>query len=242
MTRRATTMPRTAMVLSAGLGLRLRPLTIERPKPLVEVAGRTLIDRVLDRLAASGIERVVVNLHHLGDMIRRHLADRDRPEIAFSDETDELLETGGGVARALDRLGDGPFFVVNSDTLWFDCGSDSLARLAERWDPEKMDALLLLQPTVDAFGYRGVGDFVMDPAGALMRRPECEVAPFLFTGVQLLGRRLFAGCPDGPFSLNLLYDKAAGSGRLFGLRHEGEWLHVGSPEGLAEAEKYLRDG
>jgi MurNAc alpha-1-phosphate uridylyltransferase len=231
--------PQSAMVLAAGLGLRLRPLTEARPKPLIEVAGRALIDRTLDRLAAAGVRRAVVNLHHRGDMLRAHLAGRREPEVVFSDESDLLLETGGGVAHALPLLGPGPFYVVNSDIIWRDAHVDSLVALARRWNDRAMDALLLLMPTVGAIGYAGAGDFAMAPDGHLTRRDERVVAPFVFTGVQILHPRLFAGCPQGPFSLNRLYDRAAESERLFGLRHQGDWMDIGTPEGLAAAERAL---
>jgi MurNAc alpha-1-phosphate uridylyltransferase len=226
------------MVLAAGLGLRMRPITETLPKPLIEVGGRTLLDRALDRLEEAGVDKVTVNLHHLGSLIEAHLAPRSKPAIEFSHEA-ELLETGGGVAKALPRLGDGPFWVANADVLWLDGPQPALERLAEAWDDARMDGLLLLHATVDAYGYRGRGDFLADPLGRLVRRPECEVAPFLFTGVQILHPRLFADAPAGPFSLNRLYDQAIEAGRLYGVVHDGEWFHVGTPDGLAEAETYL---
>jgi MurNAc alpha-1-phosphate uridylyltransferase len=229
----------TAMVLAAGLGTRLRPLTESLPKPLVPVAGRTLLDRALDRLAEVGVETAVVNLHHLGDMIAEHLKDRTKPEIVLSRER-ELLETGGGVRHALSLLGGGPFFAVNADVLWLNGPFDALARLQRHWRDADMDALLLLHETTVAFGYDGAGDFLADPDGRLARRPEREIAPYLFTGVQILHPRLFRDCPEGAFSLNLLYDRAMAAGRLFGVVHDGEWFHVGTPEGLAEAEDYMR--
>lgn len=229
----------TAIVLSAGLGLRLRPLTLDRPKALVEIGGMTLIDRVLDRLDAAGVATAVVNLHYKGNQLRRHLMGRRSPKIVFSDETEKLLDTGGGVAKALPELGSGPFYAINSDIVWQDAGRDSLVELAQFFDPAKMDALLLMHPTVSAIGYQGVGDFAMDPAGSLSRRQETWVAPFVFTGVQVLRPELFQDCPDGPFSLNFLYDRAAEAGRLWGLRHEGRWMDVGTPAGFQAAEKAL---
>ncbi|MDP6882690.1 MAG: nucleotidyltransferase family protein [Rhodospirillales bacterium] len=226
------------MVLAAGLGLRLRPITETLPKPLVEVGGRALLDRILDRLVEAGVEKVTVNLHHLGSAIEAHLAPRLKPPIEFSPEA-ELLETGGGVAKALPRLGEGPFWVTNGDVLWLDGPKPALRRLAGAWDDARMDALLLLHETVNAYGYQGRGDFLADPLGRLTRRPECEVAPFLFTGVQILHPRLFADAPTGPFSLNRLYDEAIEKGRLYGVVHDGEWFHVGTQEGLAEAQAYL---
>jgi len=224
-----------AMVLSAGLGERMRPLTNERPKPLLEVRGETLLDRALDHLASADVHTAVVNTHYLAEMIAGHLASRRRPRIELSHEPD-LLETGGGVVKALSKLGRRPFFVINSDSLWLDGPQSALRRLMDVWDGPRMDALLLVYPTVNVAGYGGSGDFLMAPDGALNRRREGEIAPFLFTGVQLLHPRLFADAPDGPFSLNLLYDAAENRGRLFGMRHDGLWFHVGTPELLARAE------
>ena len=231
--------PETAMVLAAGRGTRMAPLGDDRPKPLLQVAGRSLIDRALDRLAAAGVKRAVVNLHHKGEMIRGHLQNRRDLEITFSDETGDLLETGGGVAKALPLLGTGAFYVVNADALWFDGMKDTLQRLARRFDPARMDAILLLNPTVGAIGYPGMGDYVMWPDGALTRREETQVSPFVFTGVQILTPDLFAACPSGAFSLNLLYDRAEEAGRLFGLRHEGDWMCINTPTGLEAADQAL---
>lgn len=227
-----------AMVLAAGLGMRMRPITERLPKPLVTVAGRTLIDHAIDRLEQAGVERVVVNLHHLGDMIERHLKSRSSPHLEFSHEV-ERLETGGGVAKALPLLGEGPFYVANADVLWLNGPSDALRRMAERWEDSAMDGLLLVHHTVDAFGYEGSGDFHVDPVGRLKRRDERDIVPFLFTGVQILHSRLFKGVPSGPFSLNVLYDRALEQERLYGLVHDGEWFHVGTAEGLAEAEAFM---
>ncbi len=216
----------------------MRPLTDSLPKPLIEVQRRSLIDRVLDHLAVAGVEHTVVNLHHLGSAVRRHLDGRESPAIEFSEEAD-LLETGGGVAKALPLLGEDPFFVVNGDILWLDGTEPALRRLACQWDDARMDALLLLQPTVSAHGYGGVGDFRMDPWGRLCLRPERELAPFVFAGVQILSPRLFAGCAVEPFPLLTLYRKAADARRLYGVRHEGEWFHVGTPSALADTERAL---
>lgn len=234
-------MPAHAMVLAAGKGLRLRPLTLSRPKPLVEVAGRTMLDGVLDRLAEAGVADTVVNAHHLGHMIEGHLQGRTSPRIHISRE-DVLLETGGGVKRALPLLGDRPFFVINGDVVWRDGKVPALRRLAEAWDGRIMDALLLLQSTASAVGYEGPGDFVMDQLGRLRRRKEAEVVPFLFAGLQILSPGLFEDAPDGPFSLNLLYDRALAAGRLYGLRHDGTWYHVGTPEDLERVEAALAPG
>ncbi len=232
----------TAMVLAAGLGLRLRPLTERTPKPLIPVAGKPLIDYVLDRLAGVGVEKAVVNVHWQADKLRAYLSGRTKPRIEFSDETAELLETGGGVAKALPQLGPGPFFVLNSDMIWRDAYEDSLKRLAAAWDGERMDALLLVVQTINAVGYDGLGDFTMDPDGRLTRRDERFVAPYLYAGVQILHPRLFEGAPAGRFSLNRLYDKAAENGRLYAILHEGDWMDVGHPEGLAAAERALGPG
>lgn len=232
----------TAMVLAAGLGLRLRPLTERTPKPLIPVAGKPLIDYVLDRLAGVGVEKAVVNVHWQAEKLRAYLSGRTKPRIEFSDETAELLETGGGVAKALPQLGPGPFFVLNSDMIWRDAYEDSLKRLAAAWDGERMDALLLVVQTINAIGYDGLGDFTMDPDGRLTRRDERFVAPYLYAGVQILHPRLFEGAPAGRFSLNRLYDKAAENGRLYAILHEGDWMDVGHPEGLAAAERALGPG
>ena len=233
--------PVRAMVLAAGKGLRLRPITLSRPKPLVEVGGQTMLDGVLDRLAEAGVAEAVVNAHYLGQMIESHLQGRTRPRIHLSHE-EALLETGGGVKKALPLLGEEPFFVINGDILWRDGKVPALRRLAEAWDGARMDALLLLQPTATAVGYEGLGDFVMDQLGRLRRREEGEVAPFLFAGLQILSPGLFAGTPDGPFSLNLIYDRARAAGRLYGLRHDGAWYHVGTPEDLQRVEAALAPG
>jgi len=226
------------MVLATGLGLRMRPLTLERPKPLVEVGGRALIDRILDHLAAAGVATAVVNVHHLADKLRAHLVRRMQPRIVLSDETGELLETGGGVTKALPLLGPAPFLVLNGDVLWQDAGIPTLIDLAGSWRDEAMDALLLMQPTATALGYDGLGDFFMDSTGRLARR-KIGVAPFLFAGIQMLHPRLFAGCRIERFSLNRLYDRAAENGRLYGARHLGRWMHVGTPADLAAAELAL---
>lgn len=230
--------PKRAMVLAAGLGLRMRPITEKLPKPLIEVAGRTLLDRALDRLEDAGIETAVVNVHYLGDQIVRHLKGRRRPAIAISEE-DELLETGGGVRHALERLGDAPFFVVNSDVAWLDGPRRALSRLAALWDDAAMDALLLVNPSARSDDYDGPGDYFMSPDGRLRRRKRNQIAPFVFTGVQILHPRLFAGTAPGRFSLNVLYDKAEQAGRLHALVHDGLWYHIGTPAGLAIAQRAL---
>ena len=232
--------PKTAMVLAAGLGTRMKPLTDKRPKPLVEVAGRALIDHALDRLAEAGIERAVVNVHHFAEQLERHLAARKKPQITISDERGLLLGTGGGVLKALPALGDEPFFHINSDTLWIDGVKPNLARLAESFDTKTTDALLLLASTTGSIGYAGRGDFGMAPDGRLLRRGEREVAPFVYAGAAILSRALFDHAPEGEFSLTDLFDRAAEHGRLHGLRLEGLWMHVGTPNAIALAENSIR--
>ena len=223
--------PKTAMVLAAGLGTRLRPITDMVPKPLVEIAGHTLLDHAIDRLELVAVDKVVVNLHYKAEMLAAHLSSRKTPRIELSLEP-ELLETGGGVRRALPLLGE-YFFVVNSDVLWLDGKDHALARLATAFDAERSDAVLLFQRSVGAIGYEGLGDYFLDPLGMPQRRGEREVAPFIFAGIQLLHRRLFDGVAEGCFSLNVLYDRAAEAGRLRALVHDGEWFHIGTPESLA---------
>ena len=239
MTTSDSTLSDTAMVLAAGKGTRMRDLASERPKPLIKVKDTPLIDGVLDRVSAAGIKKVVVNVHHFAGMLRDHLVSRQEPEIAISDESDQLLDTGGGVARALEHFNGRPFFVLNADVLWLDGRANTLSRLAQRWSDEEMDALLLMCFTVNAIGYEGLGDFMMADDGRLSRREEQCVAPFAFSGIQVLHPRLFDAVPDGVFSLNRLWDKAESKGRLFGLIHEGAWMHVGTPEGVSAAEDVL---
>jgi MurNAc alpha-1-phosphate uridylyltransferase len=231
-----------AMVLAAGLGLRLRPITETLPKPLVAVAGRSMLDRALDVLVNAGVGTCIVNTHYLGDMIVNHLRDRAAPFIRISAE-EELLDTGGGVARALPMLGPGPFFAVNADILWEEGpGSPALARLAAAFDEARMDALLLVVPLARAVGYDGAGDFTLGDDGRLARRGDAASAPYVFTGVQVLHPRLLDGCPSGPFSLNVLYDRAIAGGRLGGLVHDGRWFHIGTVDGLHLAEAGLKAG
>ncbi len=228
------------MVLAAGLGTRMRPLTDALPKPLVKVAGRALIDHVLDRLADARVERAVVNVHYFADQMQQHLSRRKVPHIVISDERGLLLGTGGGVKKALPELGDAPFFHINSDTIWIDGVKPNLTLLAEAFDPKSMDALLLLAPTAGSVGYAGRGDFTMATDGRLRKRSEQEVAPFVFAGAAILSPALFKGAPSGEFSLTTLFDRAADTGRLHGLRLEGLWMHVGTPEAVAAAEAAIR--
>ena len=230
----------TAMVLAAGMGLRMRPLTLTTPKPLVKVAGRALIDHILDALAEAGIGKAVVNVHHLAAQIEDHVAAREAPKVAISAEPDRLLDNGGGVKKALPLLGaDGPdakpFFVLNSDSFWIDGPRSNLARMAEAFDPDRMDLLMLVAASSAATGYEGIGDYLMDPDGRLKRRGERQVVPFVYAGVIVIKPSLFEDTPD-VFSLNLLFDRAQARGRLYGLRLDGYWLHVGTPDAIALAE------
>jgi MurNAc alpha-1-phosphate uridylyltransferase len=229
------------MVLAAGLGKRMRPITVTTPKPLVEVAGRALIDRALDTLAAAGVETAVVNVHYLADLVAVHVARRKGPKILVSDERSRLLDTGGGVAKALPLVGSAPFYLMNSDSFWIEGARPNLEWLAASWRDEAMDALLLVAPTVRTIGYHGRGDFRMDPAGRLVRRPEREVVPFVYAGAAILHPRLFASAPSGAFSLNLLFNQAMEAGRLFGVRLDGLWFHVGTPDAIGEAEVTIAD-
>ncbi|MEH6545976.1 MAG: nucleotidyltransferase family protein [Sneathiella sp.] len=224
-----------AMILAAGKGTRLRPRTDKIPKPLVKVAGKALIDYSFDLLRNAGIQEVVVNKHHLGDQIEDYVRAKQGFNIRVSDEADKLLETGGGVHKALPILGSLPFFVLNSDVIVLDHGPNSLRKMQDFWDSAKMDALLLLHPMETAVGYEGQGDFFMDDTGQITRRVPGRSAPYMFTGIQLLNPALFDGVEEGIFSLNVLYDKAAAADRLFGLHHDGKWLHVGTEEALVVA-------
>jgi MurNAc alpha-1-phosphate uridylyltransferase len=232
--------PRTAMVLAAGLGTRMRPLTDTRPKPLIAVAGKALLDHVLDRLADAGVERAVVNVHYLAEQIIAHTAGRAKPRVTISDERGLLLGTGGGVVKALPALAQAPFFHINSDTIWIDSVTPNLTRLADHFDAATMDALLLLAPTTGSIGYAGRGDFIMTPDGRLRRRDERAVAPYVYAGAAILSPALFKDAPQGEFSLTDLFDRAAAAGRLHGLRLEGLWMHVGTPEAVGEAEQAIR--
>jgi MurNAc alpha-1-phosphate uridylyltransferase len=234
--------PKRAMVLAAGLGTRMRAFNGTVPKPLVQVCGKALVDYVLDRLAEQGVERAVVNVHHLADQIERHLAPRQRPEIVISDERDELLGTAGGVIKAFSQLGDDPFFHVNSDTIWIDATKSNLAALAEVFDQRRMDALLLVAETASSIGYSGAGDFTMASDGRLTRRREDEIAPFVYAGAAILTREFFSGVPSGPSSMSPLFGRAALAGRLYGVPLEGVWMHVGTPEAVKAAESAMLAG
>jgi N-acetyl-alpha-D-muramate 1-phosphate uridylyltransferase len=228
------------MVLSAGLGTRMASANNTLPKPLVQLHGKALIDRVLDRHTEAGIEHSIVNVHHKADQIERHLKGRRRPAIEISDERPKLLDTGGGVKKALSRLGTGPFLIHNADSVWIEGVGSNLGRLMHAWDDARMDCLLMLALASHSLGYQGRGDFAFEPDGRIRRRRvEQEIVPFAFTGVSLAHPRLFAGSPDGVFSLNAVWNTAIVKGRAYGMRMEGIWMHVGSPDALAQAEQQL---
>jgi MurNAc alpha-1-phosphate uridylyltransferase len=230
----------TSIVLSAGLGTRMAPANGTLPKPLVQLNGRALIDHVLDRHAEAGIQHAIVNVHHKADLIEAHVKGRRRPEIEISNERGKLLDTGGGVKKALPRLGAGAFLIHNADSVWIEGVGSNLARLMQAWDDQRMDCLLMLALASHSLGYQGRGDFAFESGGRIRRRRvEQEMVPFAFTGVSLAHPRLFAESPDGTFSLNVVWDRAMEAGRAWGMRMEGIWMHVGSPDGLAQAEQQL---
>ena len=231
---------KTAMILAAGYGTRMLGLTQKVPKPLIKVDSVPLIDHVINRLLEGGTERLVVNLHYLGKQIEDHLKRRQSPKIFFSWEKDSPLETGGGVKLALPKIGKVPFWVINSDSIWLNGPTAMMQRMEQIWDSKKMDVLLLLQSTVDSHGYEGPGDFNLDPEGRVSRRREGEVSPWLFTGIQIVNPKVFLKIPELSFSLNLVFDEAIKNKRLFGIVHDGEWFHVGTPEGLEEVEEYMK--
>jgi MurNAc alpha-1-phosphate uridylyltransferase len=229
------------MVMAAGLGTRMRPLTNDRPKPLVEVAGKTLIDHALDRLVAAGVKMAVVNAHYKADMLKAHLAKRRNIEIRISEENDELLGTGGGILKALPNFEGEPFFVLNSDSIWVEGMGHALDRMKARWDPGSMDALLLMASMVTALGFEGTGDFQMNAEGRLARAAEKRLSPFAYPGVQIVHPRLFDHAKPGSFSMNRLWDIAIEKGRLYGIRLDGVWMHVGTPDAVHEADAFLAD-
>ena len=231
-----------AMVLGAGYGQRMRPLTNDIPKPLVALDEKPLIDHVLERIDKSQIGTAVVNVHYLADKLETHLETRRSPNIIISDERDQLLDTGGGVKKALPYFENEPFLIHNADSVWMEGSGYNLDRLVDHWDPDKMDCLLLLALICTSIGYEGQGDFYMDRDGKIRRREEKEYVPFVFAGASIMNPKLFENTPDGPFSLNLIWDRALENGRLYGIRHEGIWMHVGTPEALEDAEEVWRLG
>jgi len=234
--------PHTAMIMAAGLGKRMRPLTATRPKPLIEVGGKSLLDHALDKLRIAGVKKVVVNVHYLADALEAHLASRAHGlEVVISDERDTLMETGGGLVKAAPLIDCDPFLALNSDNLWIDGPADTLRLLASQWDDSKMDALLLLVPQSRALNHGGMGDFHMDRAGRLRRRQKSYVAPFVFTGIQMVSKRLLRDAPDGPFSTNFLWDRAIEEGRCFGAVHHGLWFDVGTPQSIQMTETALEN-
>jgi len=238
----AADVPRTAMIMAAGLGKRMRPLTATKPKPLIEVGGKALLDHVLEKLGAAGVQRVVVNVHYLPDALEAHLASRAHGlEVVISDERTLLMETGGGLVKAEPLIDCDPFLALNSDNLWIDGPADTIKLLASQWDDEKMDALLLLVPQARALNHRGMGDFHMDRIGRIRRRDRSHVAPFVFTGIQMVSKRLLRDAPDGPFSTNILWDRAIEEGRAFGAVHQGLWFDVGTPQSIPMTEAALEN-
>jgi N-acetyl-alpha-D-muramate 1-phosphate uridylyltransferase len=233
---------KTAMVLAAGYGTRMRPLTDRIPKPLVTLGGRTLLDHVLDRLKAAGIGRAVVNVHHFADQIEAHVAGRTEPAITVSDERGAILETGGGVLNALPWLGSSPFMVHNSDSVWTESGRSNLRAMMDAWNSRRMDGLLLLAKREASIGFDGLGDYYMDASGRLTRRSGEAEAPYVFAGVSILKPQLFDGVTERAFSLVRMFDRAAARNALFGVALEGTWMHVGTPEALIEAENHLNEG
>lgn len=238
----AAEVPRTAMIMAAGLGKRMRPLTATRPKPLIEVNGKALLDHVLEKLRVAGVKKVVVNVHYLADAIEAHLLTRaEGLEVVISDERKLLMETGGGMVKAAPLIESDPFLALNSDNLWIDGPADTIKLLASQWDAGKMDALLLVVPQARALGHKGMGDFHMDRSGRLRRRERSHVAPFVFTGVQMISKRLLRDAPEGPFSTNVLWDRAIDEGRAFGAVHQGLWFDVGTPQAISFTEAALED-
>jgi len=234
--------PDTAMIMAAGLGKRMRPLTATKPKPLIEVGGKPLLDHVLEKLRLAGVRKVVVNVHYLADALEAHLATREHGlEVVISDERGLLLETGGGLVKAAPLIDCDPFLALNSDNLWIDGPADTLRLLASQWDGERMDALLLLVPLASALNHKGMGDFRLDRVGRLKRRERSHVAPFVFTGIQMVSKRLLRDAPEGPFSTNILWDRAIEEGRCFGAVHQGLWFDVGTPQSIKLTETALEN-
>jgi len=229
--------PFAAMVFAAGLGTRMRPITHTLPKPLVKVAGRALIDHTLDRLAEAGVDTAIVNVHWLPDLIINHLRARTAPKIIISDEREKLLDQGGGIMKAMDHLGPGAFIICNTDAIWLEGPRSNLRRMMAAWDPDKMDILLLVATTATSVGVDWPGDFQMLGDGRLVKREERTVAPFVYSGFGIIKGDLFANEQREIFSLAPFFFDAAQRGKLHGLRLEGQWLHVGAPEAIEDAER-----
>ena len=232
-------MPTQAMVFAAGLGTRMRPITDTLPKPLVQIAGKTMLDHMLDRLAEAGVAQAIVNVHHLPDQIERAVASRTQPRIVVSDERAKLLDQGGGIKKVLPILGDDAFFICNTDAVWIEGPKSALQAMAEAWRPQEMDVLLLVATTTGSVGVDWQGDFLMRPDGRLIKRPERETAPFVYAGVGLIKPQLFAEARDDVFRLAPYFFDAAAQGRLFGVRLTGQWLHVGTPQAIEDAERAI---
>ena len=228
-----------AMIMAAGFGTRMRPLTNKIPKPLVKVRGRALIDHVIDRLVEAGVKTIVVNIHYMGNQIKAHVEKRMDVEIVISDETDSILDSGGGIFKALPHFKGEPFFHANADTVWVEGASHALPRLKAAWNPNEMDALMLLASTDTTVFYDGRGDFMMDAEGKLSRVPEGRISPFVWMSMEILHPRLFDGMQPGKFSINPLWDKAIAKGRLYGQRLDGVWMHIDRPEAIKQSEEYL---
>jgi len=230
-----STRPKIAMVLAGGRGVRMRPITNTIPKPLVKIAGRTLLDRGLDTLAAAGIEKAVVNVHHFPEQIVAHVASRSRPKVVISDESAGLLDSAGGIVKALPKLGHDPFYILNADTFWIDSGEPNLIRLALAWNATKMDILLMLADIDSATGHSGGTDFLVAADGKLARANN-DPAGLIYAGAAIVNPAIFAGAPEGPLSLNRYFDEAIAKGRLFGLAMRGSWITVGTPDAIPLAE------
>jgi MurNAc alpha-1-phosphate uridylyltransferase len=230
-----------AMIMAAGLGTRMRPLTNDRPKPLVPVRGKALIDHAIDRLVLAGVTMIVVNVHYRAEMLKAHLSRRHDVELRFSEETDMLLGTGGGIVKALPHFEGHPFFVHNSDSVWVEGIGRALDRMKAIWNPDEMDALLLLASMVTALGFEGTGDFLLDAEGHVARVPEHRLSPFAYPGVQIVHPRIFENAPQGSFSMNVLWNRAIERARLYGVRLDGVWIHAGTPDAVRDAEAFLAD-
>lgn len=238
---RVAAVPKRAMILAAGRGARMLPLTKRIPKAMLVISGKTVLDMALERILAAGVEQVIVNASHLADRIVDHIAERDDGRVLVTLE-DEPLETGGGVVKALPLLGSEPFYVINGDSVWVDGMKNPLLRLAESWNPDQMDVLLMLAPLARVIGFDGLGDFSMDQDGRLERRQEAAVAPYAYMGLSIINPAALEQAPEGAFSLNWAYDRAIEAGRLFGVVHDGLWYHISTPADLETARGRFANG